>query len=290
MKRLTWLCVFIGVAAAWPAAARTELCGKCKGKMYIASVGKCACCKGFTSSGAHKICKKCSVKLKQCEHCRAALEAKGDRPFDGKTLKGWKTKKPSTKSQWTVGAAKPSEANPKEFTVTKKGCELINAKGKGVDLYSEYVHGDAVIKIEVMVPKGSNSGIYVHGEYEIQVLDSFGRDKNPGRGDMGAIYGAAPPTKPVFKKPGQWSTYEIHFQAPRFDAAGKKCANAKFIKVILNGAVIHQNVEMRGPTPGGVDRKEKPKGPIMFQGNHGPVAYRNIQVLPLPAKGPAKKN
>ena len=105
---------------------------------------------------------------------------------------------------------------------------------------------------------------------------------------MGAIYGAAPPTKPAYKKPGEWSAYEIHFQAPRFDAQGKKTANAKFLKVILNGAVIHENVEMKGPTPGGVDRKEKPEGPIMFQGDHGPVAYRNIQVLPLSGKAPAE--
>jgi len=297
MKRLTYVGLFAAVVLTWPVLTRAELCPKCKGKMYTADVGKCRCCGGHTSSGAFKLCKKCSAKFRQCEHCLAPLgkaakgEDKGDKPFNGKTLDGWKPKihpRRKNKSQWTVGTARPDPAKPKEFLVVKKGCELINARGKGVDLYSTYVHADAVITIEVMVPKGSNSGIYVHGEYEIQVLDSYGRDKKPGRGDMGAIYGAAPPTKPVYKKPGEWSTYEIHFQAPRFDAEGRKTANARFLKVILNGALIHKDVEMKGPTPGGVDRKEKPKGPIMFQGDHGPVAYRNIRVLPLPGKQPTR--
>jgi hypothetical protein len=209
---------------------------------------------------------------------------KGPKPdvvFDGKDreLKQWQTK--GKKSYWTVGSAKLDPANPRELAVSKDGNELVNAKGHGVDIYSKYVHGDAVIKMDVMVPKGSNSGIYVHGEYEIQVLDSYGNDKKAGRGDMGALYGAAPPKNPKYKKPGEWQTFEIHFIAPKFDADGKKTANATFVKVLLNDIVIHENVEMKGPTPGGVDRKEKARGPILFQGNHGPVAYRNIEVYPL---------
>ena len=210
---------------------------------------------------------------------------KGPKPdvvFDGKDreLKEWKGKGKGL-GHWMVGSAKPDSEKPNTFTVSKEGKELVNAKGHGVDLYSKYVHGDAIIKLEVMVPKGSNSGIYVHGEYEIQVLDSYGREKNPGAGDMGAVYGAAPPKKPKYKKPGEWSTYEIHFVAPKFDNEGKKTANAKLVKVILNGAIIHKDLEMKGPTPGGVDGKEKAKGPILFQGNHGPVSYRNITVLPM---------
>jgi len=70
----------------------------------------------------------------------------------------------------------------------------------------------------------------------------------------------------------------IDFQPPRFDGAGKKIANAKFIKVELNGQTLHENVEMKGPTPSGVTGKEAAEGPIMFQGDHGPVAYRNIKI------------
>lgn len=206
-------------------------------------------------------------------------------PFNGKSLDGWKAKpEGSSKSLWTVGAAKPDPADPKKLVVTPGGSELINqtpAHGKSLDFYSEALHGDARITLEVMVPKDSNSGIYVMGEYEVQVLDSYGKDANPGPGDMGAIYGAQPPQHPKYKAPGEWNTYEIHWQAPKFDASGKKTANAKFLKVILNGVTIHENVEMKGPTPGGVDGKEKAQGPLMFQGNHGPVAYRNIKIAPL---------
>ena len=208
-----------------------------------------------------------------------AQSGEAAKPFNGKNLEGWKHKGPEAKSHLTVGTAKLDPKNPRNFVVSKGGSELINAKGGGLDFYSEAVFGDAIIEVELMVPKGSNSGIYVMGEYEIQVLDSFGRTKLGG-GDMGAIYGAAPPRLNACKKPGEWQKYEIHFQAPKFEG-GKKTTNAKFLKVILNGKLLHENVEMKKATPGGVDGKEKPKGPLMFQGNHGPVAYRNITIKPL---------
>jgi hypothetical protein len=208
------------------------------------------------------------------------------RPFNGRNLEGWKTRpEGNNRNYWTVGTARLDPKDPKRLVVEPGGQELINAApghGQGLDLYSETLHGDAIIKLEVMVPRESNSGIYVMGEYEVQVLDSYGREDKPGPGDMGAIYGAQPPRRPKYKAPGEWNTYEIHWRAPRFDAAGKKIANARFEKVILNGVVIHENVEMKGPTPGGVDGREKPRGPLMFQGNHGPVAYRNIEIHPLP--------
>jgi hypothetical protein len=102
-----------------------------------------------------------------------------------------------------------------------------------------------------------------------------------GMGDMGAVYGATPPKANACKKPGEWQKYEIHYQAPKFDAKGKKTANARIIKVLLNGTLIQENIELKGPTPGGVNGKEKAMGPLMFQGNHGPVAYRNIMIKPL---------
>ena len=71
----------------------------------------------------------------------------------------------------------------------------------------------------------------------------------------------------------------IDFQAPRFED-GKKTANAKFVKVTLNDQVIHENVEMKGPTPSCLTGQEAPTGPIMFQGDHGPVTFRNIKVTP----------
>jgi alpha-L-fucosidase len=209
----------------------------------------------------------------------AAAAPSGGAVFNGKDLSEWMCKGGDGKF-WTVGSARLDPNNPKELAVSKEGAELINAKGRGVDFWTKQAFGSGTIKLEVMVPAGSNSGLYVMGEYEVQVFDSYGKDKNPGPGDMGAIYGAQPPKGPIYKKPGEWSALEIRYEAPKFDDDGKKTANMKFVKAILNGAVIHENLEMKGPTPGGVDGKEKAKGPIMLQGNHGPVSYRNITFTP----------
>ncbi|MFM1943378.1 MAG: hypothetical protein RI897_2360 [Verrucomicrobiota bacterium] len=215
--------------------------------------------------------------------CSAGLAHGADRvePFNGKDLAGWKVKGGEGKNLWLVGAAELDERDSRRYVVLPGGHELINntpAHGKSLDLYSEAVFGDAIIRLEVMVPRESNSGVYVMGEYEVQVLDSHGKDANPGAGDMGAVYGAQPPSHPKYRAPGEWNTYEIHWRAPRFDGAGKKVENARFLKVILNGVTIHADLEMPGPTPGGVDGREKAEGPLMFQGNHGAVSYRNIRV------------
>ncbi len=205
-------------------------------------------------------------------------------PFNGKDLDDWKTKpRGKNKDLWVVGVAAVHPERANEMIVKKGSGEMINtpskANGKSLDIYSTFTHGDARIELEIMVPKGSNSGIYLHGEYEIQVLDSFGRTKL-GMGDMGAIYGAKPPALNASKKPGEWQKYEILFHAPKYKD-GKKVKNAHVEKVVLNGKVIQENVELPKPTPGGLTGKEMAKGPIMFQGDHGPVAYRNIKISPL---------
>jgi hypothetical protein len=209
-----------------------------------------------------------------------AAEDKAAEPFNGKDLSGWKTKDPASRSTWKVGRAKLVANHPDKIDFAAEGGELVNTEGHGVDIYSNAKFGDARIEVEVMVPKGSNSGIYVHGEYEIQVLDSFGKEKI-GAGDMGAIYSASLPKVNASKAPGEWQKYIIEFRAPKFDGAGKKTANAEFVKVELNGKLIHENVVMKGPTPTGVSGKEAAEGPIMFQGDHGPVAYRNLKISPL---------
>jgi hypothetical protein len=205
-------------------------------------------------------------------------------PFNGKDLNDWKTKpRGKNRDHWSVGIAAVNPERQNELIVKEGSGEMVNtpskSKGKSLDIYSTFVHGDARIELELMVPKGSNSGIYLHGEYEIQVLDSYGRTKL-GMGDMGAIYGAKPPAVNACKKPGEWQKYEILFHAPKFKD-GKKVKNAHINKVILNGKVIQENVELPKPTPGGLTGKEKAEGPIMFQGDHGPVAYRNIKISPL---------
>lgn len=197
-------------------------------------------------------------------------------PFNGKTLDGWTTKNPPERSKWTIGKAGLSENNPSDLTVGDAGTDLINASGAGVDAFTTDEYGDCTISVEVMVPKGSNSGIYVMGEYEVQILDSFGKAE-VGPGDIGGLYGAAAPRTNAAKTPGEWQKFVIEFQAPKFEG-DKKVANAKFKKVSLNGQVIHEEVEMKGPTPSGVTGKEAATGPLMFQGDHGAVAFRNIEI------------
>lgn len=215
--------------------------------------------------------------------CVLLLAAEADKaasPFNGKDTSGWKVKGDAAKSKWKVGKASVDPADPGKLVVAA-GSELVNIGGGGIDIYTEQKFGDVRIELEVMVPKGSNSGVYVMGEYEVQILDSFGK-KEVGPGDIGGLYGAAAPRTNAAKAPGEWQQMAIDFRAPRFDDSGKKMANAKFVKVTLNGTVIHENVEMKGPTPSGVTGKEAATGPVMFQGDHGPVAYRAIRVSTLP--------
>lgn len=202
-------------------------------------------------------------------------------PFNGKDLTGWKIRGAAAKNQWGVGTAKLKEGKPNEIEAVPGGNELINLRG-GVDLYTEAKYGDVQVECEIFAPRGSNSGVYLMGEYEIQVLDSFGK-KSVGPGDMGGIYNTKAPMANASKAPGDWQKLEVDFRAPRFDADGKKTANAKFVKVVLNGVVIHENVEAPKSTGGGLTGKDNPTGPLKFQGDHGPVAFRNIKIRPIAA-------
>lgn len=203
-------------------------------------------------------------------------------PFNGKDLTGWEIKNKAA-AKWTVGEANMSASDSKLLEVKPGAGALVNVvagHNQSHDIYSTEKYGDMRLELEVMVPKGSNSGIYVMGEYEVQVFDSHGKkDMTPG--DMGAIYSAAVPKVNASKAPGEWQKYVIEFRAPKFDEKGNKTKNAVFVKVELNGTVLHENVEMKGPTPGGLTGKEAATAPIMFQGDHGAVAYRNIKVTPL---------
>jgi len=211
--------------------------------------------------------------------------------IQGEGLDGWK--KPAGK--WmNVGEVSKSTENEKLLS-TKPGAGIIvnGADGRTPNLVSEAEFGDVELHAEWMVPKGSNSGVYFMGRYEVQVFDSFGV-KEPHYSDAGGIYqrwdpkrgagkegyeGHAPKVN-ASKAPGEWQTYDVIFRAPRFDADGKKTENAKFIKVVHNGELVHENVEVTGPTRSGMweFEPEKPAGPLMLQGDHGPVAFRNITI------------
>jgi hypothetical protein len=203
--------------------------------------------------------------------------------FNGKDLTGWKVKGSPARIEWVVGKATLDENNPAKLVVTKAASgDLINPLHAG-DLYTEQKVGDGTLEVELMIPKGSNSGVYVMGEYEIQILDSLGKEK-VGPGDMGGLYSIAAPRVNACKKPGEWQKLVIKYLAPRFDESGRKTASFKLVKVTLNGALIHENVEARGPTPGGLTGKEAATGPLLFQGDHGAVVFRSVKFMPASKK------
>jgi hypothetical protein len=186
----------------------------------------------------------------------------------------------------SLDPGEPAKLASKEGT----GVAVNGPTGRTKHLLSKAEHGDVEAHIEFMVPKGSNSGVYFQGRYEIQVYDSWGVE-HPKYIDCGGIYqrwddgrgyeGHGPRVNASLP-PGQWQQFDVIFRAPRFDAKGKKIANAKFVKVVHNGKLIHENVEVTGPTRAAAFGDEKPTGPLMLQGDHGPVAYRNIRLRPLP--------
>jgi 3-keto-disaccharide hydrolase len=210
--------------------------------------------------------------------------------FNGRDLAGWR--QPAGKWE-AVARAKLDAADNKKFALVAGRGVLVNGpEGKTSNLFTELEHGDVRAHLEFCVPKNSNSGVYFMGRYEVQILDSWGVEKDKLKfGDCGGLYascsgepkcyeGKAPPFN-ASKPPGEWQTFDVTFRAPRFDATGKKLENAKFIKVVHNGRVLHENVEVTCPTCAAAFNDEKPLGPLMLQGDHGPVAYRNLWLQPL---------
>ncbi len=211
----------------------------------------------------------------------------------GPGMAGWK----QPTGQWQmVGKAVQDPANEKKLAVEPGTGVITNGpKGRTRNLFTADAFADIVAHIEFMVPKGSNSGVYFMGRYEIQVFDSYGKkgaypgiecggiyqrwDPKRGKGKEG--FEGHSPRVNASRPPGEWQTFDVVFRAPRFDAAGKKIAGAKFVKVVHNGKVVHEDVALSGPTRAAAFGDEKPTGPLMFQGDHGPVAYRNLAVKPL---------
>lgn len=205
------------------------------------------------------------------------------RLFNGKDTTGWRFRDDRARehNKWEiVGGVKLQEGMPARLAAEPGTGVLLNGgDGRGGDLLTAVQHGDCELHIEFNVPKGSNSGVYFQGQYEVQILDSYGKeDKALTYQDCGGVYNTAPPRTNASRAPGEWQTFDVVFRAPRFDASGKKVENARFVKVVHNGTVIHENVEVKGPTTASLGGAETPRGPLMIQGDHGPVAFRNLQL------------
>ncbi len=213
-------------------------------------------------------------------------------PFKSIELNDLTSFKP-TGNNWKIVGDVTADINKEKSITSVEGTGTLlnlNDQEHNKNLFTAFEHGDIELEFDVMMPKSSNSGVYFQGRYEIQLLDSWGV-KTPKHGDIGGIYQrwnkdaekgkegyeGHPPRINAAKAPGLWQHFKIIFHAPKFDDAGNKTKNAWFEEVWLNGVLLHENVELTGPTRAAAFGDEKPRGPLMIQGDHGPVAFKNIQ-------------
>jgi len=173
--------------------------------------------------------------------------------FNGKDFTGWKFVG-GTNKFWKV-----------EDGVLDNALE----KGQhGCDIFTDQKFRNFQLHIEFKVPKSGNSGVYLRGRKEIQISDSYGKEK-PGSGDCGGIYSKVAPSENAVKPAGEWNAYDITIVGDKITCA-------------LNGKTIHDGVEVKGCTGGALDGDDSKPGALMMQGNHTAVCYRNIWIKPLP--------
>lgn len=143
---------------------------------------------------------------------------------------------------------------------------VLTSARSGTNLITDQTFTDFKLHIEFRYPAGSNSGIYLRGRYEVQVEDNAGNE--PSSTYFGGIYGFLTPNEMVAKAPGEWQTYDITLIGRR-------------VTVVANGKAIIVDQIIPGITGGALDSKEGEPGPIMLQGDHGPIEYRNIILTPV---------
>ena len=179
----------------------------------------------------------------------------GFRPlFNGKDLTGWKLRNPQGHNSWSVlpgGVLK----------------NTVNKGDHGTDLVTEQKFWNFTVRYEFMTPENSNSGFYLRGRHEIQILGDY-KNGSVSTGGNGAIYNFKAPDKFVTKPAGEWQTVEATMIGDR-------------ITVIMNGVKIHDNVQCNKPTGSEIDNKVNEPGPIFLQGDHGTVSFRNIRIKEL---------
>jgi len=194
--------------------------------------------------------------------------------FDGKDLSNWTDMK-GQPSKWVVGDG---------YMESVKGAGYVRTRQE---------FGSAQIHVEFATPATvtgrsqgrGNSGVFVHGRYEVQVLDSYENPTYPD-GQCGALYGRAVPLVNASCKPGQWQTYDIIYHRPIFNQSGKVTRKAVFT-VLHNGVLIQNHVALDGGTdwvgPHAVTEysAHADKGPLMFQDHNNPVRFRNVWIREL---------
>jgi len=162
-----------------------------------------------------------------------------------------------------LGAWRLEDPDGKNFWGIANG-ELVNSS-RGTNLITRDVFTDFKLHIEVNVPTKGNSGIYLRGRHEVQVSDDYGESPDSKR--MGGIFGQVTPLALPAKQAGEWQAFDITLIGRR-------------VTVVLNGTTVLDNAEIPGITGGALDSAEGAPGPIMLQGDHTAVRYRNIRIVP----------
>ncbi|MCP4312672.1 MAG: DUF1080 domain-containing protein [Bacteroidetes bacterium] len=219
--------------------------------------------------------------------------------LNGVNMDGWEYVPNTGQGGWTATPGviwDESDGSARLKEVYISGDRIVNSieesEKVASDIFTTRKFGDVEIYLEFLVAGRSNSGVYVHGLYEIQIVNSYGKDSLNPTTTCGSVYdfeqkvndewvGGVSPLVRAERPAGQWQSYHILFRAPRFDNEGKKISNAKFVRVLQNGVVIHENVERKAPTRASMKIKEAAENPLMLQGNHGTIAYRNIFIRPV---------
>lgn len=231
-------------------------------------------------------------------------EPHGDPPYlleegwqpllNGRDLTDWKACDASAQNDWFTATAirferylGPTQLNGRRGS---GGTILNGPNGRTANLCTSRSFGDQELYLEFMLAKGSNSGVYLQGLYEIQIFDSWGSTDPVTSSDGGAVYhqwidehgvGGSAPLVNAARRPGEWQSYQIWFRAPRFDASGRKTESARVLRVLFNGQLVQKDVDVPGPTRSHLSIPEAGENPLMLQGDHGPVAFRNIYTRPL---------
>ncbi|WP_018617824.1 family 16 glycoside hydrolase [Spirosoma luteum] len=205
----------------------------------------------------------------------------------------------SPSPNWRIVKSVRADLNKANTLTTEKGTGVLAnipadaSFGQKYNLLTNVQHGDIDLELDFMMAPQSNSGVYLQGRYEVQLFDSWDV-RRPKTVDNGSIYErwdekradgqkgyeGHPARQNASRAPGLWQHLKISFQAPRFSAnSAQKTENARIIRVELNGVLVQDNVELTGPTRSTAFEDEKATGPLMFQGDHGAVAFRNIRYV-----------
>ena len=204
----------------------------------------------------------------------------------GEAFEMWKP------SHWKLADFELDAADPTKFTLKDGSGALVN---QGVtpaeDYVSNFVFGDAKVHVECALPKGGATAVSVHGRYDILLCDP-GDEKGLSVHSMGAVlpgehFAGSPPLLPAFKGPGTWHELDFFFRAPRFDASGKKTANARFERVMVDDVLLQNQIELPEPAKG-ASGPETSEGPLVIRGGLGSCAVAGIMVRPLDVPWPAE--